>query len=116
MGSSTSWMQPCAIDLPQPRPPGGPMTDQIGNLYDCDNCAYRYDPKKFNGLDIDDQPDDFECPSCQAGKDHFHLFKPPTNDIASASDEGATETTKRDPLGPRVMYTKATSPTLHSLQ
>ncbi len=25
------------------------MSDEIVNLYDCDNCGFRYDPKDFDG-------------------------------------------------------------------
>lgn len=86
------------------------------NLYDCDVCGFRYDPVKYQGINIDEQPADFECPACQAGKDHFHLFKPPSDDVVAASNDSDEDPLKAiDPAGPRLMYTKASSPTLGSL-
>ncbi|MDR7187155.1 rubredoxin [Microbacterium trichothecenolyticum] len=89
-------------------------SEPVVNLYDCDSCGYRYDPQDHAGVDFDEQPEAFECPTCQAGRDHFHVFTPPTDDVApEPKEEGPAES--RDPLGPRLMYTKASSPTLHSL-
>jgi rubredoxin len=94
---------------------GGSVVEMIVNLYDCDNCKYRYDPANHAGLDLDDQPGDFECPNCQAGKDHFHVYAPPTDDIAPPLENGEERAQGADPSGPRLMYTKASSPTLQSL-
>lgn len=90
------------------------MTDEIVNRYDCDACGFRYDPKDFKGVDFDAQPDEFECPTCQAGKDHFQLFQPPTDDVAPV-DDATDEAPELDPSGPRLMYTKPSSPILESL-
>lgn len=91
------------------------MADEIVNLYDCDVCGYRYKPSAFDGVDLDAQPESFECPQCQAGKDHFHLFEPPSDDVAPELDGPADEAQKPDPTGPRLMYKDETSPTLTSL-
>jgi rubredoxin len=84
-------------------------------LYDCDVCSYRYKPSAFGGVELDAQPESFECPKCQAGKDHFHLYEPPSDDVAPQLDGPAEESTKPDPTGPRLMYKDETSPTLTSL-
>jgi flavin reductase (DIM6/NTAB) family NADH-FMN oxidoreductase RutF/rubredoxin len=46
--------------------------------YVCDVCGYVYDPEKGDsdngvsaGTSFDDLPDDWVCPVCGAGKDHF---------------------------------------------
>ena len=90
------------------------MAQDIVNVYDCDTCFFRYDPKNFGGVDIDAQPDSFECPRCQAGKDHFQLFAPPSDDVAPMLDNGEEEL-ELDPSGPRLMYTAQSSPILSSL-
>ena len=68
----------------------------------------------FSGTDFDAQPDSFECPECQAGKDHFQIFEPPSDDIAPVLDT-SDEQRDLDPAGPRLMYTKQSSPILASL-
>jgi len=91
------------------------MNDDVVNLYDCDSCGYRYNPKHFHGVDLDDQPQDFECPSCQAGRDHFHLHKPPADDVAPllGDDDGAPA--YMDPFGPKPLVVDEASPTLETL-
>ncbi len=91
------------------------VSDEIVNRYNCDNCNYQYDPKDFVGTDLDAQPDDFECPQCQAGKDHFQLYEPPSDDIAPHLGDADDEQQIHDPTGPRLMYTSESSPTLDSL-
>ncbi len=46
--------------------------------YECNICAYVYDPEKGDpdngvaaGTSFDDLPDDWVCPVCGAGKDAF---------------------------------------------
>lgn len=90
------------------------MTEHIINYYDCDACGYRYDPKKFENIELDAQPDSFECPQCHAGRDHFQLWQPPSDDLAPQLD-GSEEEHEWDPSGPRLMYVQESSPILHSL-
>lgn len=39
----------------------------------CVVCGWVYDPAEHGDVAFEDQPDDFECPECGAGKD---LFEP----------------------------------------
>jgi rubredoxin len=91
------------------------MSDEVLNWYDCDVCGYRYRPSDHGGVEFDAQPPDFECPTCQSNKDHFHLFTPPSDDIAPAPRGEVDDTDEVDPTGARVMYTNESSPTLMSL-
>ena len=43
-------------------------------VYVCDVCQYRYDEAK-EGVLWEDLPDDWVCPLCGVGKDHFSLLK-----------------------------------------
>jgi rubredoxin len=47
------------------------------NVYECDVCTYKYVPTMHSGVDLDDQRD-WECPDCQADRDHFHIVVPPS--------------------------------------
>lgn len=76
------------------------MTEEIVNLYDCDVCGFRYDPEEFSNLDLDAQPSSFECPQCQAGKDHFHVFTPPSDDVAPILGDDAEDGRYSGSLGP----------------
>ena len=39
--------------------------------YRCIVCEWVYDPAENGGVDFNDQPDDYVCPECGAGKDQF---------------------------------------------
>lgn len=58
--------------------------------YRCTSCDYLYNPQEHNGLGLDSQNDDWECPDCQAPSDQFARVLP--DDIEPADDEGAIET------------------------
>ncbi len=52
--------------------------DQKMKKYECDACAYVYDPEKGDaengiepGTSFEDLPDDWVCPVCGVGKDEF---------------------------------------------
>ena len=49
--------------------------------YQCLLCSYVYDPEKGDpangvppGTAFEDVPDDWVCPECGAGKEHFNAF------------------------------------------
>lgn len=55
------------------------MTQQ----WECDICGYVYDEAKGSardriakGTSFEDIPDDWVCPDCQVGKEHFHPCHP----------------------------------------
>ncbi len=54
--------------------------------YKCTNCNYVYVPQENNGLSLDSQDGDWECPDCQAPPDHFTKILP--EDVESADEEG----------------------------
>ncbi|MGI6037879.1 MAG: rubredoxin [Limnochordia bacterium] len=39
--------------------------------WECTLCGWVYDPEDEGGVAFEDQPDDYECPVCGAGKDVF---------------------------------------------
>ncbi len=39
--------------------------------YECDTCGYIYDEEK-EGKRWEELPDDWLCPECGVGKDHFN--------------------------------------------
>jgi rubredoxin len=47
----------------------------LANNYRCDSCGWVYDPADYKGLPLADQ-DDWECPECHSGIDHFELIVP----------------------------------------
>lgn len=83
------------------------------NQYKCDSCGFVYLPSQFEGLDLDDQGPDFECPECQAGRDHFQGLVPTDSDIVEP--ELRTPGEEFDPTGPRLMYTHGGNPNVASL-
>ncbi|MFJ5935764.1 DUF262 domain-containing protein [Streptomyces sp. NPDC093071] len=72
-----------------------------------------YKPQAHGGIELDDQPSEFNCPNCQAGKDHFHLFIPPTDDVTAPEEK--EEGDAIDPMGSRLLYTKFGSPDVATL-
>ena len=92
------------------------------NVYQCDDCGFRYDPAKFEGLDLDDQPD-WECPDCQAERDHFHIVVPPDDDLSEAErdDEDDAQADADDDSASisaytRSIYREKSDPTVVSLK
>lgn len=86
---------------------------QVENVYVCDDCGYRYAPADHGGLDLDAQGDDFECPECQAGRQHFQL-EVPSDDLTEGalSDEASSIA---DPTGAKLLYTEPGTPDVASL-
>lgn len=39
--------------------------------YQCEICMYIYDPAENNGVSFEDLPEDYVCPVCAVGKEHF---------------------------------------------
>ena len=90
------------------------MADVV-NWYECDVCGYKYKPSEHAGVDFDALPSEYECPRCQSGQDHFHLFTPPSDDVAPAPIDDQDSIEDVDPSGARVLYKAESSPTLMSL-
>ena len=84
------------------------------NTYECDACGYVYRPVEHKGLDLDEQ-EDWECPVCQAERDHFHLVVPPDDDL-SESDSSEEEPSKATLKGKRLIYANKNDPTIESLK
>lgn len=91
------------------------MAQDVVNWYDCDVCGFRYKPVYHGGVDFDAQEQDYECPTCQSSRDHFHLYTPPSDDVAPVPEGERDDGLELDPSGARVMYTSESSPTLISL-
>lgn len=86
-GGKTSLQRTMAQRMPELLPPAisesaSESTDttgaDAGPRYECDTCAYVYDPKEGDpdsgiapGTRWEDLPDDWICPTCGAGKDEF---------------------------------------------
>ena len=85
------------------------------NIYECDDCGYRYEAAQHDGVDLDDQPD-WECPECQSSRDHFHIVVPPDDDLveeAEAEDEDEQPTVS---AYERSIYKKQSEPDVSSLK
>jgi rubredoxin len=68
---------PAAADAPGPAPVGAAGAD-AGDRYECNICGYIYDPEHGDpdggiapGTRWEDIPEDWICPTCGAGKEHF---------------------------------------------
>ena len=85
------------------------------NIYLCDDCSYRYEPAKHEGLDLDEQ-DDWECPDCQASRDHFHILVPPDEDLVEEPDPDDDEEQPAVSPYERSIYKKQTEPDVSSLK
>lgn len=85
------------------------------NIYQCDDCGYRYQPSKHDGIDLDDQ-EDWECPDCQAGRDHFHIVIPPSGDLAEKDDDPDDEAEPELSPHVRAVYRDKSDPTVSSLK
>ncbi len=94
-------------------------TDQgTQNVYECDVCSYRYTPAMHGGVDLDDQ-EDWECPDCQADRDHFHIVVPPSDDLVEGGDEGEGSDGDSEPelsAQTRSVYRDKSDPTVASLK
>jgi rubredoxin len=87
------------------------------NVYECDECGYKYASSGHNGLDIDDQ-EDWECPDCQATRDHFHLVVPPDDDLVEGDEDGEDEdsSTGATLSTGRLIYREKSDPSVSSLK
>jgi rubredoxin len=87
------------------------------NVYECDVCGYRYDPARHDDVDLDDQPE-WECPDCQAERDHFQIFVPPSDDLAEADDQDGADEHNEPKLSPdvRAIYRERSEPDVSSLK
>lgn len=86
------------------------------NLYQCDSCGWIYRPAEHAGRDLDEQEDTWACPQCQAERDHFHLFAPPTDDLVDAleEDEGKIRLAT-NPAVSRPILTHSSNPDIPTL-
>ena len=57
---------------------------EIANAYRCDTCGWVYLPGEHDGLALADH-ENWECPDCQAGIDHFELVVP--DEIGEPDDD-----------------------------
>jgi rubredoxin len=58
--------------------------------YKCDTCGWVYDPKANDGRPLADQ-DDWECPECQSGMDHFDVVLPDELGEPEADEQSGEE-------------------------
>ncbi|WP_344751876.1 GmrSD restriction endonuclease domain-containing protein [Gryllotalpicola koreensis] len=87
----------------------------IRTEYRCDDCGYVFSPADYSD-DFDSLPTEWTCPQCQAGKDHFQVVVPPTNDLEEENHSGEVPDEAPDPSGPRRLYTSASTPDFAGLQ
>ena len=59
-----------------------PKTDKVMDKYVCIICGYIYDPAEGDpesgiapGTAFEDIPEDWTCPACGVGKEHFEKYK-----------------------------------------
>ncbi len=43
--------------------------------YICPFCDYIYDPAEHDGVPFEELPEDWTCPLCGAGKEHFEVYR-----------------------------------------
>src|SRR5687768_1444126 len=67
------------------------MPDTTTNEYKCDNCGWIYRAAQHEGKDLSEQPDEFQCPTCQFGRNHFQPFAGDADDLQSDSTDDGTE-------------------------
>jgi rubredoxin len=92
-----------------------PIDDKTQNVYQCDDCEYLYEAAKHDGLDLDDQ-DDWECPDCQAGRDHFHIVVPPDDDLVEEADKDDEDEEPAVSPYERSIYKDQSEPDVSSLK
>jgi rubredoxin len=85
------------------------------NIYKCDVCDYVYEPAKHDDVDLDDQTD-WECPVCQAERDHFQIVVPPSDDLAEDEDDGDADEDLSVSSQVRSIYREKSEPDVASLK
>lgn len=90
------------------------MTVEVSpNVYECDSCGWVYRSPEQGGLDLDAQPAGWQCPDCQAERDHFVLVVPSDADLGADGD-GDFEPTADISAG-AVIRTKRSEPDVETL-
>jgi rubredoxin len=85
------------------------------NVYECDSCGWIYRPEKHDDRELDDQGEEWVCPNCQAGRDHFQLVVPSDSDLTEDEPVDEDEGSGVVVTSMRPVITKSSDPDLMSL-
>lgn len=102
------------------------IPDQV-NEYRCDVCDFVYRPSNYDGVDLAEQPEGFQCPDCQSTKGHFQIDTQSDDQVedevgdAPDGDEAAEAVVAQEELKPasggdRRVHTKESNPSVSTLQ
>lgn len=92
-------------------------SESTENIYKCDVCDYLYKPAEHEEVDLDDQTD-WECPVCQAERDHFQIVVPPSDDLAEDEDGDDSDDDEEPSVSSevRAIYREKSEPDVSSLK